>query len=472
MICDTLIEFGLLLLLIYSPLAFGAVTEYAFFLIVCAVAFMILIWLMGSFRRRHRLPPEETLRHSRRPYLFSLRTLPAGVPLFLLLGFFLIQLFPLPVDFVQQLSPQRYLLHAETAATLESSGPSRVALSVSPQATEAELSKFLVYLGIFFLAINTIRSPKQIRRFTLSILTIGFFEAFYGIVQKFVDRPLLPFYQPSSGVVRGTFIVRNHFAGYLEMAILLGFGCLFAGSLRQDFAPGERLARTLLLGSAIFLMIVAQFLSASRGGIVSLSIGVSVFLILAVSRRLLRRWGIALLVLLPLIGIAIALLVPVHLLTSLERFHEERLDPSFRVRSEIWRTQWHIFQDFPIFGAGFGSFPHLARRYQTFLWNMRLYYSESDLMQLLAEGGIIGVMLVCWAGIVYFYRILTMWKQRRSRWAIALVTGCVSALVSLTAHAAVDFNFHIPSNAILFTVIAALGYVTVHTREQRKESGP
>ena len=473
MIYDRLIELGLLLLLVYSPLAFGAVTEYAIFLLVCATGLMLMIWLLGAFRHRHCLPPQEMPpnTNTQRAYLFSVRALPAGIPLSLFAAFFLFQLLPLPIEFVQHLSPQRYALHAESVEALERSGPSQILLSVSSQATESELSKFLLYLTIFFLVINTIRSPQQIRRITLTILTMGLFEAFYGILQKFVDRPLLPFYLPASWAARGTFIVHNHFAGYLEMTILLGVGYLFAGPRRKQYAPGERLARTLLLCSVLFLMLMAHVSSASRGGIVSLSIGLSVFLLLAGSRQLSRRWALWLLFLLPIIGIFIALLVPMDLLGSLERFHGEQLNPSFRVRSEIWRMQWRIFQDFPVFGSGFGSFPHLARRYQTVLWNMRIYYSESDFMQLLAEGGIIGVLLVFWIGSAYFYRILIAWKKRRSRWAIAHVAGYLSALVSLIAHAAVDFNFHIPSNALLFTVIAALGYVTVHTHERQKENG-
>ncbi|MEE8384551.1 MAG: O-antigen ligase family protein, partial [Dehalococcoidia bacterium] len=88
-------------------------------------------------------------------------------------------------------------------------------------------------------------------------------------------------------------------------------------------------------------------------------------------------------IVLPLILMITVLMVPNQLIKNFDRFTGEQFDLSFRTRWEIWRTQAHIFQDFPISGSGFGTLPHIARRYQTFRWTYRLVHSESDYMQLL-----------------------------------------------------------------------------------------
>lgn len=113
---------------------------------------------------------------------------------------------------------------------------------------------------------------------------------------------------------------------------------------------------------------------------------------------------------------------------------------SFQIRTEIWKTSWHIVQDFPICGSGLGTFAHLARRYQTFRWQYRLHYSESDWLQFLAETEILGAGVLLWIGGAVFYQTFSLWKHRHSRWIVAIVAGGMSALVSLIIHGAVDFN--------------------------------
>lgn len=471
MFYDRILEAGLIFLLLYTPLAFGAVTEYAQFLMTWVGGLLFFVWLLRSFSNRHRIEGYQSGEtHS---YIFSVRIPPALIPLCLIALLYAGQRLPLPAGIVRIVSPQRYAIALETASSLARPLPDSLTLSVVPQATEQALFLFLGYAGVFFLLVNILRTPQQIRRITLIILGMGFFEALYGILQMFVDQPLLPFYKPFPWA-RGTFIVHNHFAGYLEMCLLTGFGVLTAGVPRpqsvavdQMAAPVERYAKKFLLFTVLLVLLTAQFLSASRGGLASLSIGLLIFLLLMLTRKLLRRWIFWLLLLIPVLCLGVMLLAPAQVVDSLTRFEEYQFDPSWRTRWEIWRTQWMIFRNFPIVGAGFGTFSHIVQRYQTFLWNMRVFYSESDLMQLLAEGGAVGISLTLWLAGVFFYRTLVRWKQRRSRWAVALTAGYLSALTSLLAHSTVDFNFHIPSNALLFTVIAALAYVTVHTREHR-----
>jgi putative inorganic carbon (HCO3(-)) transporter len=475
MIYENIIEIGILFLLIYTPVTHGGVTEYAQFLLQLVTAVLFLVWLARAFARRKQTPPDEPLHPDQQHYVLRVRMMPGFI---LICAFFVLialQLVPLPIDIINVLSPHTYQLYAEAAAYLRTPMPLRMPLSVCSQATGSELSLFLVYPVIAFLIINTLRTPKQIQRMVSVILSVGFLEAFYGLLQMFSEYPLLPLNDPSPWT-RGSFVQKNHFAGYLEMVILLAFGVLVARAARpgsgssaaENTPPAEHHAKTGFLFAIVCVMMFAQVLSGSRGGIISFSVGLLFFLWLIHRRRLLRRWGRMILLFLPIVCVLAVFMLPAQLFSSLHRFNEQQLDPQFQVRWEIWRTQGHIFRDFPLVGSGFGTFSHLAQRYQTFHWGLRLFYSESDVMQILSETGILGVILVIWMGSVFFYQTLSLWRQRRSEWAIAMVAGGLSALVSLVMHSGVDFNLHIPSNALLFSVIAALTDVTAHTREHRE----
>lgn len=463
MIYDKIIEIGLLFLLVYTPFAFGGVTPYGLVTIQTVTGGLLLIWLIRLWSQR---------------YTFQFNALPCAIPVLLFVGLIVLQQIPLPVAVLSTLSPQAYQLYSEAARLTGASLPHFVPLSICVQATEGGLLMFLVYPALFFLMINIIRTPAQIYRFLYIIITVGLLEALSAIVYIFSKTHLLPFY---ADIVKvgGSFVNKNHFAGYIEMVILLALGLLFSGrnSAQSDFTRhqtrGDVLEYRIKRGVVLFVilvMVLAHVLSGSRGGLISLAGGGLCFVLLTARRHVLRKWVRLGLILLPVLMLSLVLVAPAEIFSKLERFTGEQIDTSFQIRWEIWRTQGHIFQDFPLLGTGWGTLAHIARRYQTFRWALRLAHSESDVVQLFAEMGIIGVGIFLWFGLAYFQQILRKSKRRHSRWAIALVSGGLSALVSLLIHGLVDFNLHIPSNTLLFTVIAALVYVTVFIHRQRQPS--
>jgi O-antigen ligase len=469
---EKIIECGIIILLIYIPLDFGGVTPRAITILEVISGILLLVWLtklFSAYKKRGRVIRSE------RPGI----SMPCLGGIIFFGALILFQLVPLPERLVHILSPTSDRLYAEespsTAATLSKFLP----VSVCPQATETELYKFLAYVVVFFLIINNIRRSKQVNRLIMVLIAMGFLEALYGLIQ-FVSGSYRIYTYQTDAWVHGTFVNKNHFAGYMEMVILITFGLLFTRFeqrrsssqryIEQTFE--EKYMKAFAVLFMVFLMICAHLLSGSRGGIISFAFGVIVFALLASTRHLLRRWIIVVLIVLPLVIGTVAVMVPEQFMANLNKFTEPQFDPSFRTRWEIWRTQWHIFLDFPLVGSGLGTFSNLAQRYQTFRWSYRLAQSESDVMQLLAELGMVGIALVSWVGGKFLYAIFSKWKQRRSRWAVAIVAGGLSAIVSIVMHGGIDFNLHIPANALLFTVIAALSYVTVNIhRSEGKRHG-
>ena len=461
-----IIESGIIVLLVYTPLAFGGVTPGALAILHILSAGLLLLWLVqqlftkgGSLVSNAQNPNH---RFSSSPSFLKKTFIGASL---LFLTFIYFQTISLPTPLVKILSPTAYALYSEAAHNTTSSLPPRLPLSVSAFATENEWAKLLAYGIVFFLITHTIRTRRQINRLIHVIFLLGCLEAVYGFLQFFSAGKLLDLYPARSSWVSGSFVNKNHFAGFLEMIVPLGFGLLLTQLHRKGPTPKklspehfrDYYPKLFLLLLALFFMIATLLLSGSRGGIVSFSCGGGMFIILARQRRLLRRKSVLVLLFVALsIGLTI-FLNPGVLGKRIYTFRSLESDSSFQVRRELWKSAFHIFRDYPINGAGLGSFTHLNPRYRTFRGHLQHYeYAENDYIQTLAETGIIGSALLLLMGLTLGIQLFSGWKRRRSRWKIALVAGGLSALFSLLIHSGTDFNLHIPSNALFFVTIAAL----------------
>ena len=472
--CEKIIEIGIILLLIYTPLAFGGVAQGSVALMELVIGLLMLVWLAKLAAQRQTLRSQHSQNSHTRKKSFQLVVFTPSF--FLLIGLFVLliflQIFPFPTSLIAWLSPASYTLYTQAAIAIGRELPAFLPLTVCSQATEMALYQLLAYLALFLLMINTIRSPRQIRRIVFVIVAVGCFEAFYGLFEYFSGRHHIFWYQKQSSLtVSGTFVNKNHFAGYMEMAIPLMFSVLFSrlGETRQTASKhivrflDEKYMKALLVSFLLFVMIGALLLSGSRGGIVSFAGGMACLLSLAYHRRLLRKWTVLILILL-LIAVGIALPIGWDLILS--RFHtltDFATEQSFLFRRDVWIGTIDMFRDFPVFGTGLGTFAHIFPKYQIAPSDITFFYTENDYLQMLAETGILGTALVLGTGVIFFATTLRAWKKRQSRWSIILVTGGISAISSLLIHCCIDFNLHIPSNALLFCVIAAITYIAAHS---------
>lgn len=489
---NILIEIGVIVLLIYTPLAAGAVTEGGVMVLEVLAALIVLLWLTHVWSQKRRLKrrrkhhahwhrhrshssmwnesetPEEIERtsksrsssqHSYRVPVFFPACLWGLVGCCLLIG---LQCLPLPAGVVQILSPLTARLYTDSATLTGSPLPAWLPLSVCVDATQTELYKLLAYLAVFVVLVNTLRTRAQIMRLVYTIILVGVGEALYGLATI------------ATGHVSGTFVNRNHFAGYLELVIPLAFGVIIALQLKKsgDAPLLKKLARfaddnylKVLLGFLlIFVMLSALMLSGSRGGILSFALAMVFLCGFAYTRRLLRKWILVIFV--GVVGIVLfaVLARPEMLLQRLSGLANPHQDLAIQYRWEVWRNALTLARDFPLFGSGFGTFSHLFARYQRFPSEVFFTHAENDYLQHLTETGGIGLGLTLSSAVIFLAQTIPAWKQQHSRWAVALGIGGLTAIFSLLLHSNVDFNLRIPSNALLLTVVAALTHVTVRTK--------
>jgi len=322
-----------------------------------------------------------------------------------------------------------------------------VGLSVYPYATKIELLKAGAYLLLFFLSVESFQTVEQWRAFVWFLVTFGALVAILALVQYFTFHGKLYWFRvlPPGVIPFGPFVNHNHFAGFVELISPPGLAMLLTGAVQRDKLP--------LLILLCVLPIGALVLSASRGGIISF-LAECVLLIWVVRNRggRKRQWLMA-------GGLAVVagfLAIWLGLGGTVERF--ERLthrDISRDRRVSMFRDTLRIVHDHPWTGTGLGTLETVFPHYASYDDGLVVDHAHDDYLELLADTGLLGG--VCMLGFV----ALLLWRGasnlRRATNPIcrSLYAGTLVACAGLLLHSLVDFNFHIPSNALLFLILAA-----------------
>ncbi len=119
-------------------------------------------------------------------------------------------------------------------------------------------------------------------------------------------------------------------------------------------------------------------------------------------------------------------------------------------RVKIWRDTLRYTGDFKWTGSGLGAFEHGFFRYQTVAPVNTVDFAHNDYLQILAELGIPGSLLVGilagWIGATTV--AVVVWRRSARNWELAV--GLLASLVTVAVHSLADFNLYIPANALAF----------------------
>jgi hypothetical protein len=114
----------------------------------------------------------------------------------------------------------------------------------------------------------------------------------------------------------------------------------------------------------------------------------------------------------------------------------------------VWSSPW--------LGSGFGTFEDALPRFKTGAGNLAVQHAENDLLELLAETGLAG--LVCAGALLAAVTKHAVARSTRSPDPLhrGLVAGSAAGIVAVVVHSAFDFNLRIPSNALLAAALMAV----------------
>jgi putative inorganic carbon (HCO3(-)) transporter len=369
----------------------------------------------------------------------------------LLLGWMLLQFLPLPPALVVFLSPYRW--NAVQAAR-EATGQDLhawVALSVAPPATLERLLYVVPAMAAFVASREVVwwwagRTWVAVA----PVVVVAWLESLLGLVQFALARMA----GGPAVSVSGTYVNYDHFAGLLGMAFPLAvMGAVSAwrkGTTRQNQPAGAAL-RTSAMAAVAACLLMGVFLSLSRMGVVSTLAGATLMGLAALPSRRTgegnrRRWWLWLLP----VAIPLGLLVFLPTRDLVLRFAELTATPevSKDTRVQIWSDTLGVVAAYPWTGCGLGAYEHGLYRFKTVAPTNTVDFAHNDYLQILAELGLPGMLLVAVLGGWILKRTLTLVVSTRGGANWELAVGLLGALLTFGLHSLAEFNLFIPANTL------------------------
>jgi len=387
----------------------------------------------------------------------------------------LLQLLPLPPAVLGAVSPATDPF--ARATDLTAPGLWRP-LSIYPVATIRSLLMLAAFL-VFFVGLLKAFSRHSAMQVGKTLVVLGVVLAVVGIVQKatlgadvWAGMKIYGFWRPRYNLVTpfGPFVNKNHFAGWMAMAIPLTLGIMgsvlaSARYVRADarsqmlwFSTREG-GQFLLLGFSALLMTAAAFMTLSRSGIGALLLTVPLVGIVATAGHASRRLRVAITSVLVLLLLGGAVWAGTS--ATLSRLAEGSETLGFRLA--IWRDALTIFRDFPITGTGLNTFGAATLVYQTANRHMHFQEAHNEYLQLLAEGGLLLAIpiVVAMAGLVR--GIVRRFRSPGDPEVYWLRVGAVGGLLAIALQSLLEFSLQMPGNAALFVVLLAIALHTSRT---------
>jgi O-antigen ligase len=319
-------------------------------------------------------------------------------------------------------------------------------ISVYPYLTKLELLRWTTYLLVIFLASQAFQTPRNWGHFTWFLVWFGFAVAVFGILQDLTFNGKLYWFRELrfGGFPYGPFVNRNHFAGFMELVIPVGLATLAVKGVRKQQLP--------LIAFCTALPVGALVLSASRGGVVAFGCALIILTLLLLLRRGDKRYLLTALVVLVFAGGLVAWMGADQVI---KRFQEVR-NPEFTEsrRVSMMRGAIHMFRASPWVGTGLGTTIAVYPRFETLYDGKTVDHVHNDHLEILAETGIAGGL--CWLAFICtlgWFGVKNL-SSRNEALVQALQVGALVGCASLLIHGLVDFNLHIPSNALLFFLLA------------------
>ena len=288
----------LVVALAWGAFAFGAVYPWAYWPLIAALITVSLIGLaVGAGDRATPL---------------GLIALAGGLCLFLVAG--LVQLVPMPLTRVTAVSPEATRAIVQLDLAVAAGAARWHPLSIAPALTVIGLVLFASN-ALLVLGSARLLSLRGARRIAEALAVVGVAVALAGIIQKpLFSGKIYGFWTPrDGGNPFGPFVNRNHFAGWMLMALPVTLGLLFGGIARSMhgvkpnwrdrllwFSSAEA-SRLTLLAAGAMVMALSLVLTLSRSGIAALAVAVVIAGGFVARRQRTGRTGVALAYLLVLV---------------------------------------------------------------------------------------------------------------------------------------------------------------------------
>jgi O-antigen ligase len=341
----------------------------------------------------------------------------------------------------------------------------------SPVSYVARADLYLVMAALTVYGLTAIVLSSSGKRIALIILLLTFAMLHvllglieFGLGENFI---LIPFLQTLeiNNRASGFYVNPDHFAGLLELLGIFGLSITC-----WSRCPSWSKVITGYLTAICYFGLV---LTGSRGGYSSATASFLIFAVLSLialragGAALLRRAGTA-----GLIALTLTLMVGTFFIHQSDSLSQRlaNIAPD-QTRLDLWRASIEQWKLQPLIGTGSGTYRFYGRQFRAQRMQNDPVDVHNDYLHLLCEYGLVGLLgfaifffthlRVGWRSFTYLGpgRIVPGGSPLSNR--LALNIGALSAIAAYVVHSIVDFNLHVPANALLlafaFGVVANPG---------------
>lgn len=343
----------------------------------------------------------------------------------------------------------------------------------------------LAYSLLFLLVVALFHTRRRLTVLLAVLVVSGTLQAFFGAFMTLSGIEWLLAGPKTSyvGDATGTFVNRNHLAGYLELTLACGIGLLLA---LRDGRPLRwvNVLETLMgpkarLRLALVVMVIALVMTHSRGGNAGFFVGLMIVGGLFVLRNREHRLRN---------GLILASIVLIDVLIVSQYFGLERLKDRVmntrltdvvvdgevvqranELRDDVARQALPLVEDKALTGHGAGSFEAVFPRLAGDDIRLHFDHAHNDYLQFAVEYGLLGTLPLAAFVLLALWRALQALWRRESTYRSGVGFGAAMGIIALLVHSGTDFNLQIPANAATLVVLCAIAVLaSAHSNRRRR----
>ena len=394
--------------------------------------------------------------------------------------FGLIQWVEIDSGLLQTLSPARFelwkSLGGESMIQVSPEGPT-FQLPARLAWLDAEVYESLIWLvSLWVLVICVIRLPGRwgpLKRHSMVMVISALLMGIESMLQAMTFSGKILWIRQAAVIISsaGPFFVHSHLASYLN----IGLGFALAHICFMSWQSGNQANEEHLfaeqrqgIGRGFFWIYTAGFTlvsvlaSRSRGGMLAMVLAMAALVAFwAISARKLRKISAGSMEWKWLVGLLVVAVFSMTLFTDVFAIFSrasgiigQEGGHAAGVRRRVWAIAWETWKEAPVWGTGWGSYLWASQR--NFRSNVGYStHAESDYVQALPEGGLIGFILVLGALASLSWVVVRLaWRIQQPR-QMALVGGGLFGLTAVAWGSLTENNLRTAGVAIPALITAA-----------------
>ncbi len=317
---------------------------------------------------------------------------------------------------------------------------------------------YLIFVGFYFVIINTVSSKKQTYALLRIFVIAGVLVSIYGICQyvfgwnttnAWIDKEM---FEEATMRAYSTMENPNVLGEYLLLVIPVAVAFMLKSSVKK--------LDGWFYAGAVLASVICMVLTQSRGCWLGLILAAAIFVTFYNG----RLWA-----LLPIVILALPFVIPETMIDRMMSVGNLE-DSSTSYRVFIWRGTFEMLKDFWIGGIGMGE-GAFRSVYPIYSYSgIVAPHSHNTFLQLLVEGGIAALGIFVVVMLVFIKKISKTFSQslkNSKQRLLALAIG--SGVIGFLLQSMFDYTFYNYRMMAMFFMILALGTSFEYVKEEQHE---